>query len=59
MHPVESGDASPALGTDASRRPAIDVQLLAEKVYRLLLADARLGRSRSDWQAPPRRSREG
>jgi hypothetical protein len=37
---------------------AIDVQRLAEKVYALLLADARLGHARTESAAAPRRSAE-
>jgi hypothetical protein len=37
----------------------VDVQLLANKVYDLLLADARLGRARGDSPLIAQRSGEG
>ena len=39
--------------------PQVDVQKLAEKVYQLLLADARLARARADSPLVPRRNGEG
>ncbi len=36
-----------------------DVHQLAEKVYRLLIADARLGRARGELPLPPTRKGEG
>ena len=39
--------------------PQVDVEKLAEKVYQLLLADARLGRARGDSPLIPQRKAEG
>jgi hypothetical protein len=43
----------------AQAPPQVDVQKLADKVYQLLLADARLGRARGDSPLVPQRTREG
>jgi hypothetical protein len=61
--------ASPASGGGASHAPGgqdesaglagINVQLLADKVYDLLLADARLGRARGDSPLIAQRNGEG
>jgi hypothetical protein len=50
-----AADAANADGAHA----AIDVQVLAGKVYDLLLADARLGRARSDSPLVSQRRGEG
>lgn len=56
-----SEQATPAGGNDSSQAPtpagpqqAIDIEKLAEKVYRLMRADARLARSRGQTRIPRR-----
>jgi hypothetical protein len=48
-----------AAQTDGETHGGIDLQVLANKVYDLLLADARLGRARSDSPLISRRHGEG
>jgi len=52
---VQGGES----GVAPAGAPNIDVQLLAEKVYNLLLADVRLGRARGSSPVAPRRDKEG
>lgn len=56
-----SEQATPAGGNGSSQAPtpagpqqAIDIEKLAEKVYRLMRADARLARSRGQTRIPRR-----
>jgi hypothetical protein len=57
--PAGSGtDTSHAAGTGAGGH-GVNVEQLADKVYKLLLADVRLGRARGDSTLPPRRKGEG
>jgi hypothetical protein len=53
-----SGPGGGSAGTPAGGA-SIDVQALAEKVYNLLLADARLSRARGSSVESPRRHGEG
>jgi hypothetical protein len=48
-------DAAPSPGTDAAPPAEVDVELLAEKVYQLMRAEARLSRARG--QRPRERRR--
>lgn len=53
--PLPSGGNTPSQGTaPAGQQPAIDIEKLAEKVYQLMRADARLARARGQAR-PPRR----
>jgi hypothetical protein len=54
---ASSGDTSHAQGGQG--QPGINVQKLADKVYDLLLADARLGRARGDSPMTAQRNGEG
>jgi len=54
----ESGDAS-GHAPGGQLQPGINVQQLADKVYDLLLADARLGRARGDSPLIAQRNGEG
>jgi len=61
--PVSTSTGAQIASADAQLAPAgahqVDVQRLAEKVYNLLLADARLGRARGDSPLVRRRNGEG
>jgi hypothetical protein len=57
-HPTSSGTET-SHGPGGNHQPAVNVQKLAEKVYDLLLADARLGRARGDSLLRPQRTVEG
>ena len=58
---VSGGEAAPAPGgqNPAGGAAGINVQQLADKVYDLLLADARLGRARGDSPLLAQRNGEG
>jgi hypothetical protein len=45
---MPEGPAPTSASAGAPQAPKIDIEKLAERVYSLLLADARLGRARSD-----------
>ncbi len=52
---LPSGGNTPVQGAvPAGQQPAIDIEKLAEKVYQLMRADARLARARGQVR-PPRR----
>jgi len=55
--PTEAASAAPA--HEAAAPADVNVQQLAEKVYNLLLADARLSRARGDSLPVRRRNGEG
>jgi hypothetical protein len=46
-------------GPGGQNQAGVNVQQLAEKVYELMLADARLGRARGDWALIAQRTTEG
>lgn len=60
--PVTSGGAAPETQDGAVRGPGghskLDVQRLAEKVYALMAAEARMGHARTEPAATPRRTVE-
>ena len=59
--PSSTGGAAQAPGgqSQSPGQPNINVQQLADKVYALLLADARLGRARGDSPLIAQRQGEG
>jgi hypothetical protein len=58
--PTVGAPAPPAnIAPSEGAAQSVDVQILANKVYDLLLADARLGRARSDSPLISRRQSEG
>lgn len=57
---AEQSAAGPPGGSQAQAgTPPVDVRKLAERVYQLLMADARLSRSRGDVPLPAARTGEG
>jgi hypothetical protein len=55
--PSEPAGSAPPAGTANQPRPSIDIQLLADKVYALMLADLRLAIIRGGTPPDDRRGR--
>lgn len=53
---TDQQDRTAGAGRAPAAHPAIDIQQVADRVYRLLLAEARLARARGERPGPAKRS---